>query len=1116
MNGKKLMMAAVAASAALGLYANTYYVTPTGAGLKDGSDWDNAFGSIGDAVAACGTAAGEVRVLAGTYELAAQVSVPKWANITINGGYSGSGEEHSESATIVKAATGVRTRLFFVDSRAKLVLDHLTLKDGCLPEGMTTADTFGNAIFAQGDALTLTFCDVVDNGGAFSDNKAHGAAVCAATGTLTVEDCHFRNNAVDNSTPNNGNAVEGGAIRAKQCTTTIRRTTFDANSVTVKNAAGGGGAIHLSYAANAVIEDCVFTSNAVIRTDNTIGNEYCFGGHLYAFGTGTYRISVKLARCTFIGGSVNNQHTTESVKSGFGHGGSICFKGSTADTDLTATVKDCVIYGAGYREGADIYDSGSICVQRGSVALENTLVGHVRGNCLEVRLGTVAATNCTFAGAAETTGGNGYGIFQAGGSLSVYGSVIGANALGDYHVSPGVTSATFTYCCFAGVTSGVGNIAADPRFGDDVYFHLASRAGRYDGGWFEGGAWTVDAEDSPAIDAGPAAADVGEEPQPNRHRVNIGYDAGKATASKSNLGTPPVPEALAVYMYPYEDTASTEATLVGEIALGTGGSADVWLYWGATDGGTDAGAWDSSAALGSQSDWTLFRHRVGDMTGKTYFRFFADDGATTAWSDAADFTPSLPPSIADCEVGHLTRTSFLATGTLTSDGGFPTVVRVRYWTDDEAKAVTVNYNDGNPVASGTQFSIKVAGLSAGVTYNYVIEAVNQSGPVGEAKTVATLPSSPMIAYVTPDGAGARDGSSWENAFGDLQEAIDLCDAAGDLICMKAGEYSVPQTKDLLDPSDYLLLSKPGLTIRGGYAGTGTPGARAGGATVLRRVAEAAENPWRRVLHAVSSVVTLDSLTIADGAVDCGTNPGNGSGLMSENSTAIVTNCVFTGNGRQRDDSGTAYGGAIYASGGSLAAQGCTFTNNVVEYKNSWTYIKGAAIYTTGGAALHVSDCVFRDNFCRNIYAESFGAAVCAEENGSGTVLIERCSFSDNAIVKHKSGNSNHKPYGGTVYLKNVKDPVIRDCTIDGGYSVSPQTLGGCMYFEGANQKAVLERISVLNTGKGADCHSGSIYLKSGTLAMTNCLFAANGVGDAVEVAGGTFAAVTNLPKIVWT
>jgi parallel beta-helix repeat protein len=79
---------------------------------------------------------------------------------------------------------------------------------------------------------------------------------------------------------------------------------------------------------------------------------------------------------------------------------------------------------------------------------------------------------------------------------------------------------------------GPGNIDADPCFADpcNADYHLQSQAGRWDP---NSETWVIDANTSPCIDAGNPGCPVGNEPEPNGNRRNMGAYGGTAEASKS-------------------------------------------------------------------------------------------------------------------------------------------------------------------------------------------------------------------------------------------------------------------------------------------------------------------------------------------------------------------------------------------------------------------------------------------------------------------------------------------------------------------------------------------------------------------------------------------------------
>ena len=162
-------------------------------------------------------------------------------------------------------------------------------------------------------------------------------------------------------------------------------------------------------------------------------------------------------------------------------------------------------------------------------------------------------------------------------------------------------------------------------------------------------------------------------------------------------------------------------------------------------------------------------------------------------------------------------------------------------------------------------------------------------------------------YVTPNGAGAQDGTSWVNAFGNLQEAIDVSDS-GDVIYLQSGVYTAGQP-DTAELSQYLITDKDNLTISGGYAGSGNPGNRDGGSTILQRDPAST----RRIINANGSSLTLNTITIDDGKLivkgsQCRTSPGQ---LQCHPHYGIIRNNSMTAT-----NAVSYYGGGIYASSGA--------------------------------------------------------------------------------------------------------------------------------------------------------------------------------------------------------
>ena len=678
--GAKGLEVAVAASRVI-------RVTQTGEGAKDGSDWANACAGVDAAIALAGTEVSTICLLTGDYPLTRQVEIGEGANLTIRGGYTGADEEIGESRSVLVRDASVASMRILNILNATVGLDGLVITNGTLKDVPTPVE--GQGIRAEGSALMLKDCIVAKNCQDQTGHYYYGGGLYVSGGSLTVVDSEFSDN--DISAQGDGWRTYGGAIYASGTAVSITGSTFARNRTRAKFVVNQGGALCLS-GGSAVITDCVFDKNMILKQDGYGARDDGHGGCIYASGLSTFTITDSLFT-----GNLNNSKFSSNVDYG-GRGGTLYLAGGSMKTEI----RRCVFLGNGTRTSGTDWDSGSIYLASGTLALENVLqAGCARGNGIEVAGGTLTARNCTFADIA-----NGNAVRIAAKCDVVFDGCVFDAAQGTFKVDTGVDP-VFANCLASDVTlDGFGNVQGDPLFADTTYFHVQSKAGRYDGGWFTGGAFVADEADSPAIDMGDASAEAGDEPQPNRHRINVGYDAGTAAASKSYLGDPAVPTALSMYIYPLADVGEDAFTVSGEFGLAANGSAAVTVFWGAADGGTDAANWDHNEQVGTVGDWTLVKRRLTGLAGRTFVRLKADDGESVAWSAVRAFEMVAKAKVEDVGISHLTRTALRAHGTLASDGGAPASVRFRYWTDDEGAAVVVDYNYGQPVAVGESFSVE--------------------------------------------------------------------------------------------------------------------------------------------------------------------------------------------------------------------------------------------------------------------------------------------------------------------------------------------------------------------------------------------------------------------------
>jgi len=264
-----------------------------------------------------------------------------------------------------------------------------------------------------------------------------------------------------------------------------------------------------------------------------------------------------------------------------------------------------------------------------------------------------------------------------------------------------------------------------------------------------------------------------------------------------------------------------------------------------------------------------------------------------------------------------------------------------------------------------------------------------------------------IIYVDADATGANDGSSWEDAFNYLQDALSAA-RLGDEIWVAQGIYKPDEDTD--NPTgtgnrEATFQLKNGVTVKGGYAGYGEPdpdkrdietyetglsGDLDGNDVAVSDPCDLLNEPTRleNSYHVVTNsnideTVVLDGFTITAGNADGPTlDTCGGAGIFNNGHdnpcNPTVTGCTFTGN------SAAEFGGAIFNFGHgdgecSPILTDCTFIGNASGQE-------GGAMLNWEGHAV-VTNCTFTGNF-----AGDAGGGMSSV--GSNPVLTN-CTFSDN-------------------------------------------------------------------------------------------------------------------------
>ena len=343
-----------------------------------------------------------------------------------------------------------------------------------------------------------------------------------------------------------------------------------------------------------------------------------------------------------------------------------------------------------------------------------------------------------------------------------------------------------------------------------------------------------------------------------------------------------------------------------------------------------------------------------------------------------------------------------------------------------------------------------------------------------------------IRYVKPTATGTGDGSSWDNASGDLQKMID--ELADNNVSQQAGEVWVaagtykPQSQ-LISGMNYSasFRMRDGISVYGGFVGNETSKQeRAKGTmpwdftnvTVLEAAYYESKLAWtnskwtvgsdsRHVVWfapmsggtAFANVTTLDGVTIQGGYAQGGTGQDDfltdrGAGVYMDGANAYLSNCIV------RENYATGNGGGVYLKNGRVqtsliynnnadADGGAVYVENRgLVYRSMLTNnsaLNGAGVYLYNGAEassddpdhpeyLILSTCVVSNNTVRGN-----GAVYCDK----GGVLMQNTITNNECVTATDATDVNASQTGG-IYVDEyalVLNSVLWNNQMQGGTNI---------------------------------------------------------------------------------
>lgn len=291
-----------------------------------------------------------------------------------------------------------------------------------------------------------------------------------------------------------------------------------------------------------------------------------------------------------------------------------------------------------------------------------------------------------------------------------------------------------------------------------------------------------------------------------------------------------------------------------------------------------------------------------------------------------------------------------------------------------------------------------------------------------------------ICYVDMNAPGDNNGSSWDNAYNYLQDA--LADPCAQVIWVADGTY-YPDSNSA-DPNgsgsrDASFVLKNSVAIYGGFAGYGAPDPNTRDIKLYETILSGdlkgndhqladpcdllsdpcrAENSYHVVTGSNTDVTAiLDGFTITAGNADSGGWPNSyGGGMFNLNANCTVNKCTFI------ENSTAGSGGAMWNYQSNLQVINCIFFRNA-------TKDGGGGILNDSASCPTLVNCSFISN-------EGFGAG----NNGGGLYNIHQ----SNPAVTNCLFCNNSAQYGGAVSNITGSCPTIVNCTFSDNLAT-----GGC-------------------------------------------------------------------------
>jgi predicted outer membrane repeat protein len=307
------------------------------------------------------------------------------------------------------------------------------------------------------------------------------------------------------------------------------------------------------------------------------------------------------------------------------------------------------------------------------------------------------------------------------------------------------------------------------------------------------------------------------------------------------------------------------------------------------------------------------------------------------------------------------------------------------------------------------------------------EARIQDGTIDMGAYEWTSGVDPQTIFVNASASGSNNGSSWTDAFTDLQNALSAA-SSGDQIWVAAGTYK-PSVETGGTGSRYKAFQiNNGRAVYGGFGGTESAveervnfDSGETNETILSGDIGTIGDSTDNCYHVLYNLFTgnnalLDGFTIKEGNASEGWITAMGGGLLNESVTNMTlqnitfeSNYACSGGGMASLSSTIILNNVVFKNncainGGGITCSGSSHNLNNISFTNNNASEEGGAVYSLGASNITINNSILWGNTCSGdgneiyIYTGTVNLNYSCYSNSSGDIYNSGGSFNPSNCI----------------------------------------------------------------------------------------------------------------------